>query len=204
MKNYEGPVYNKGENNSNKRRFDRSSGSNSSGKFKFEPAYSGKQRQSIDSHSEDIPPTQNEHVEQTEQVNVEQTEQVSYKRGLENYEIPFLKKQNKSLADLRHETEREYREELPEESLFTDEFNSDRYEDIELPSKTERSSYQPAYNPSVDTNQVESQNKQPFKPTELPKPYQKPDTINQRVDENLRLLAKRLQKSKDSFLLFDN
>ena len=38
-----------------------------SSKFKFEPAYSGKQRQSIDSHSEDIPHTQNEHAEQTEQ-----------------------------------------------------------------------------------------------------------------------------------------
>lgn len=186
MKKYEGPAYNNGTGQSAKRRFDHPTQGMESGKFKFEPAYSIKQKKS--QHSEDIRNTQ------TKQANEDITDELKQsapKSGLEHYEIPFLKKQHKTMTPVKNHKDLE-------ESQTRNDENHD------ITSRSQRSNYEPSYKKQIEQLSEEEQVRRPFKPKELPKPYKKPEAIDRRVDENTRLLAKRLHKSKNSFLLFEN
>lgn len=190
MKDYEGPVFKNGSKQIEKRHFKHPAIRIDSGKSKFEPAYKVKQTKAdrLDAKS-----SQGSHdgVDQSE-AQFETTKQSEPKSGLQHYEIPFLKNKNKSSQQLNSFKN-------PVDSKAS----GDKI-DVASPEKvyngqTGRTSYEPTYKQKAK----EEASRKTFKATELPKTFIASDKSNQKIDENTRLLARRLQKSKDSFLLFD-
>lgn len=194
MKDYEGPVFNDGTKKSEKRHFGHPSSRMDSGKSRFEPAYKVKNTKADLQHAEESHRVQD--VKNKQENKIEETlKQSEPKSGLEHYEIPFLKNQNKTLSSIKT---RSYTDTI-EVSGKGNKIGVGSSEKV-YNGHTERTSYKPTYQQRVKQESAS----QKFKTTELPKPYKAPDKTDDRVDENTRLLAKRLLKSKNSFLLFEN
>lgn len=119
--------------------------------------------------------------QQYQRVSGVQTDQPATEPALniDNYQVPFLNKQQqaKLLANIQ-----EKQNHLPEEGIK---------------DKTQRDEYQPSL---LTKKQQDEESK--FRSAEIPKP-QKPNINNKEIDRNTRKLAKRLIKTKESFLLFD-
>ncbi|WP_338488181.1 hypothetical protein [Ruoffia tabacinasalis] len=118
-----------------------------------------------------------------------------------------MKKQNKQTTSLNTQ-------QSLEETQSSDDETSTVVSNWDATKPSLRSNYEPSFKKQVaNTHEVQDEEEQiednsfeerPFKATELPKPFKKPKLSNRQVDENTRLLAKRLQKSKDNFLLFED
>ncbi|MGO4937198.1 hypothetical protein ACTQ54_06190 [Fundicoccus sp. Sow4_H7] len=153
-------------------------------------------------------------------------------RPLEDYQIPFLK-QNKAAKEfsdyyvyLENETEQvqEVSSVKQEETIDSD---IDHHESIHPPSS--RSTYTPSFKLTNRYERVDSKQNHPlnqdlevevehaknqyeivdakastFVPKKIPTPYKEKITKYHQVDNQLRVLAKRLVKTKDSFLRFEN
>ena len=202
MKKYEVPAFNNRSCQSDKRRFDHPTQGMDSGKSKFEPAYLNQQKKSQQ-------PKDNQLVEakETKEDSLREPKQTTQQSGLEHYEIPFLKKQNKQTTSLNTQ-------QSLEETQSSDDETSTVVSNWDATKPSLRSNYEPSFKKQVaNTHEVQDEEEQiednpfeerPFKATELPKPYKKQKLSNRQVDENTRLLAKRLQKSKNNFLLFED
>src|SRR5699024_12686555 len=93
MKKYEGPAFNNRSGQSDKRRFAHLTQGMVSGKSKFEPAPLNQQKKR--QQPKDNQPDQ---AKETKENSLREPKQSTQQRGLEQYEIPLLKKQNKQTA----------------------------------------------------------------------------------------------------------
>lgn len=136
-----------------------------------------------------------------------------------DYDIPFLKNHDKQIKKLNQTSlehamyERQTRPmsepsqpNRPKRTKEPKQMNEKTYPAIEgtrKVSKQERSETSKQTQENYDTDtKAEKSSQAVFQPTELPKPYQGNERRKEDVEE-IRELAKRLVKTKDTFLLFD-
>lgn len=193
MRDYEGPVFKDNKQNTDKRHFAHRSSRIDSDRKRFEPAYQlpQKPKKAIRSNVDD----QQAEVNKAKGMH-EGAVSTTSTSGLEHYEIPFLKKEqsNKTIDNANLPR--------PEDGFMA--YNSKAQEDDEderFKEPVGRTTYTPSY--QLKKQQVD-QEKVPFKATELPKPYKKVEKKEISLDEDTRELTKRLHKTKESFLLFEN
>lgn len=193
MKDYEGPIYRDGLQDADNRHFAQRSTRKNFERQRFKPAF-----QSSNQFSK--PPTQREEKKKQVDTKQQQSQQESgatSTSGLEHYEIPFLKNKDQSVktvdnSNLPH----------PNDGFMAygngQQSEEDREGELEVVGRT-------VYTPSYQLKKELDQDKEPFKAIELPKPYREKSEGTQSVkDSNMRELTKRLHKTKDSFLLFEN
>lgn len=191
MRDYDGPVFNEGHKKIENRRFGHQSQRMDSGRLKFEPAYKAKK----------IPINDNQgridevRLEQDYPV-VENSLTSPTSAASDYYEIPFLKKQDKSKKTVDNSNVPS-----PEDGFMDYRARIQNDEDKE---QSKPLGGRENYVPSYQVKNRENKEKRPFKATELPKPYKKTETKDNQSNEDTRELSKRLHKTKDSFLLFEN
>lgn len=191
MKDYEGPVYQSDE--QKPRRF--AHRGSSEGRPSFKPTLQSR-RQEIESYEPAYKPPE------TERFNVQKARDNEVLEaeigGGELYEVPFVKQQEHRNVSLPNVQKLDKSMEMVVD------------EDEYVP----RSQYEPSFKPTVEAKvQAEqppvsmsqptqaSQSATTFQPKHMPKPYRAEKM--EAVDLHTRELAKRLVKTRDTFLLFE-
>lgn len=192
MKDYEGPVFRDGQQDADNRHFAQRSTRRNIERQRFKPAFNS-------SNPMNKPLTQRERKKQVDvkQQPTQQEAGSSSTSGLEHYKIPFLKNKDQAVktvdnANLPH----------PDDGFMAYGQSPQTEEESNVGKEAIGRT---AYTPSYQLKKELDQDKEPFKATELPKPYKTKSKDTERVmNSTTRELTKRLHKTKDSFLLFEN
>lgn len=155
-------------------------------------------------------------LEQIQELTQKQT-QVSNQRALsatpqDDYQIPFLKRQDKqrkqldraSLANAmqEHQLQPMNQPSKPNRPIRVE--TSPAFENEAILEEDKQETNETSKKTNYEHETIMDKKPQPvFQPTELPKPYKGNERRNEDVEE-IRELAKRLVKTKDTFLLFEH
>ncbi|XJS11318.1 hypothetical protein ACF3NG_03525 [Aerococcaceae bacterium WGS1372] len=194
MRDYDGPVFREGKQDTDKRHFAQRSARRNSERRRFEPVYQ------IPRKSKRQPVNQSDDAKaqvESKQARLKQeTTPKSSTSGLEHYEIPFFKNRDKSTKTVDNSNLPS-----PEDGFMNSNSQSHVDKDDEgIKEPVKRTVYTPSYSLKRQADQA----KVPFKASELPKPYKKEETKKVNTSSDTRELTKRLHKTKESFLLFEN
>ncbi|MCW6661035.1 hypothetical protein NHG28_02230 [Aerococcaceae bacterium NML201209] len=196
MKEYEGPVF---QNRQQKRieasKFNRSSQRHAT-RRSFKPVSESRQHTYETAYQD----RDKERFERLKHVRVERDVLSDEPTPSEVYDIPFMRQQDKR-ASVRQRMSKA---------------STQPAEEVNMNERTPRSVYEPSFKqdarrteiipepsePEVPQSLVEEEVDTPFRPKQMPKPYRGAKEMAE-IDLHTRELAKRLVKTKDSFLLFE-